>query len=41
MIMSVDDDGRSSRLKDATTAENVKVVLTLIMCDRGLSSLMS
>ena len=31
---SVDDDGRSGRLKDATTDENVKVVHTLVMSDR-------
>ena len=31
---SVEDDGRSGRPKDATTNENVKVVHTLVMCDR-------
>ena len=31
---SVEDDGRSCRLKDATANENVKVVRTLVMCDR-------
>ena len=31
---SVEDDGRSGRPKDATTDENVKVVHTLVMCDR-------
>ena len=31
---SVEDDGRSSRPKDATADENVKVVHTLVMCDR-------
>ena len=31
---SVEDDGRSGRSKDATTDENVKVVHTLVMCDR-------
>ena len=30
----VEDDGWSSRAKDATTDENVKVVHTLVMCDR-------
>ena len=30
----VDNDGRSGRLKDATTDEYVKVVHTLVMCDR-------
>ena len=30
----VEDDGRSGRPKDATTDENVKVVHTLVMCDR-------
>ena len=30
----VEDDGRSSRPKGATTDENVKVVHTLVMCDR-------
>ena len=31
---SVEDDGQSSRPKDATADENVKVVHTLVMCDR-------
>ena len=31
---SIEDDVRSSRPKDATTDENVKVVHTLVMCDR-------
>ena len=31
---SIEDDGRSSRPKDAATDENVKVVHTLVMCDR-------
>ena len=31
---SVEDDGRSGHLKDATANENVKVVHTLVMCDR-------
>ena len=31
---SVEDDGLSGRPKDATTDENVKVVHTLVMCDR-------
>ena len=31
---SIVDDERSSRLKDATADENVKVVHTLVMCDR-------
>ena len=31
---SVEDDGRSGRPKDATADENVKVVHTLVMCDR-------
>ena len=30
----VEDDRRSGRLKDATANENVKVVHTLVMCDR-------
>ena len=30
----VEDDGRSGRPIDATTDENVKVVHTLVMCDR-------
>ena len=30
---SVEDDGRSDHLKDATVYENVKVVHTLVMCD--------
>ena len=32
--VSVQDDGRSVRPKDATADENVKVVHTLVMCDR-------
>ena len=31
---SVEDDGRSGRPKDATADENVKVVHTLVMCDK-------
>ena len=31
---SVEDDGRSCRPNDATTDENVKVVHTLVICDR-------
>ena len=31
---SGEDDGRSGRPKDATADENVKVVHTLVMCDR-------
>ena len=31
---SVEDDGRSGHHKDATTDENVKVVHTLVVCDR-------
>ena len=31
---SVEDDGRSGRPKDNTAVENVKVVHTLVMCDR-------
>ena len=31
---SFEDDGRSSHPKDATADENVKVVHTLVMCDR-------
>ena len=31
---SVEDDGRSGRPKDVTADENVKVVHTLVMCDR-------
>ena len=31
---TVEDDGRSGRPKDATPNENVKVVHTLVMCDR-------
>ena len=31
---SVADDGRSCRPKDATADENVKVVHTLVKCDR-------
>ena len=31
---SVEDDGLSGRPKDAITDENVKVVHTLVMCDR-------
>ena len=30
---SIEDDGRSSFPKDATTDENVKIVHTLVMCD--------
>ena len=30
----VEDDGRSVRPKDATTDENVKVMHTLVMCER-------
>ena len=32
---SVEDDGRSGRTKDATPDENVMVVHTLVMCNRG------
>ena len=32
--VSVEDDGRSDRLKGATANENVKVMPTLLMCDR-------
>ena len=31
---SVEDDGWSGRLKHDTTNENIKVVHTLVMCDR-------
>ena len=31
---SIEDDAWSVRPKDATAYENVKVVLTLVMCDR-------
>ena len=31
---SVEDDGRSGHPKDATVDKNVKVVHTLVMCDR-------
>ena len=31
---SVEDDGRPGRPQDATADENVKVVHTLVMCDR-------
>ena len=31
---SIEDDGRSGRPKDAIADENVKVVHTLVMCDR-------
>ena len=31
---SVEDDGRSGRPKDATADQNVKVVHTLVICDR-------
>ena len=31
---SAEDDERSGRPKDATTDENVKVVHTLVMCER-------
>ena len=31
---SIEDDGQSGRLIDATADENVKVVHTLVMCDR-------
>ena len=31
---SIEDDGRSGRLSDATTDENVKVMHTLVRCDR-------
>ena len=31
---SIEDDGRSGHIKDATADENVKVVHTLVMCDR-------
>ena len=33
---SIEDDGRSGRPKDATLDENVKVVHTLVICDRRL-----
>ena len=33
---SIEADGRSSRPKDATADENVKVVHTLVLCDRRL-----
>ena len=32
---SVEDDGQSGRPKCATADENVKVVHTMVMCDRG------
>ena len=32
----IEADGRSGRPKDATADENVKVVLTLVLCDRRL-----
>ena len=32
--MSVEDDGRLDRLKGATANENVKVMPTLLMCER-------
>ena len=31
---SVEDDGRSDRPKDATADENVKVIHTLVMCEK-------
>ena len=31
---SVEDEGRSGRPKDETTDGNVKVIHTLVMCDR-------
>ena len=31
---SVEDDGWSGRPKDATADENIKVMHTLVMCDR-------
>ena len=31
---NVGDDGRSSRLKDDTADENIKVLHTLVICDR-------
>ena len=31
---SLEDDGRSGRPKDTTADENVKIVHTLVMCDR-------
>ena len=31
---SIEDDGWSGHPKDATTDENVKVLHTLVMCDR-------
>ena len=31
---SIEDDGRSGHPKDANTDENIKVVHTLVMCDR-------
>ena len=39
-VLSVEDDGRSGRSKDATADENVKVMHTLVMYDRrrGLRS---
>ena len=36
-IESVEDDGQSGRPKDSTADENVKVVHTLVMCDRRRS----
>ena len=33
-VLSVEDDGRSGRSKDATADENVKVMHTLVMYDR-------
>ena len=33
--VSVEDVGRSGRPKDATADEKVKVVHTLVMCDRS------
>ena len=42
-VWSAEDDGRSDCPKDSTTDENVKVVHTLVMCDRrrGLRSIAS
>ena len=31
---NVEDDGRPGRPKDTTADQNVKVVLTIVMCDR-------
>ena len=31
---SIEDDGRSGRSKDATADDNVRVVHTLVMCDK-------